>query len=332
MNSDTQDLAKKIEAQVDHFAVDYKFNGNILVAKGGHIFLNKSYGFADFENKVLNTPQTRFLIASMTKQFTATSIMQLQEKSLLSVEDNLDKYMPGFPSGNEITIHQLLTHTSGLPRDIKFDKTPSSRDEAVELLKSTPLEFVNTPGKSFSYSNLGYALLGYIIEKVSGKSYPDYIQTQFFTPLKMTNSGLGYDRRNDPNLALSYRAEDNTCLTAKPLIDSSMWYGATGIYSTTEDLYKWDRALYTEKLLSKKSLDKMFTPNKRDYGYGWNINKLEGKTIYFHNGSTFGFRSIIIRRVDEDICIIALSNRSNFEFFEGSRLDYMVMEAINTKS
>lgn len=330
--SNNEDLVIKLDEKVNKFAVDYKFNGNILIAKGERIFLNKSYGAADFENNIMNTPQTRFLIASITKQFTATIIMQLQEKGLLSIEDTIDKYVTGFPKyGDQITIHHLLTHTSGLPRDINLGMTPSSLSEALEIAKSKPFEFVSSPGRVFSYSNVGYILLGYIIEQVSGKPYQDYLQDNIFTPLNMTNSGFGYDRRNDKKLALSYGL-NNECLTKNPFIDLSVRPHAAGaIYSTTEDLYKWDRALYTNIILSEKSLKKMFTVEKNNYGYGWFIYKKGDKTVYTHNGIISGFRSLICRRVDENICIIALSNRSNFDEFDGYILENIIMDVFNSK-
>lgn len=335
-----KELSKKIEKAVDTYAEDNKFNGNIFVAKGGEILINKSYGYADFDNKVKVNSETRFLIGSLTKQFTAVAIMQLNEKGLLNVDDKLEKYAPGFPSSDKITIHHLLTHTSGLPREIQVDYSLIRPGEATEAIKTIPsmseilekkgtVEFpkLAEPGKYFNYSNAGYIMLGYIIEKVSGVSYDEYLQKNIFSPLGMKNSGFGYDRRNDNKLALGYDTTMN-CLTKEPFIAMSAWpHAAAALYSTTEDLYKWDRALYTDKLVSEKSLEQIFIPNKNNYGYGWYIKSTDKKE-YQHNGMMLGFGASITRRVGNNICIIALSNIENFDG-ASSTLEGKIIDVIN---
>ncbi|HEX9061479.1 MAG TPA: serine hydrolase domain-containing protein [Clostridia bacterium] len=318
-------LPKKLETNIDSYSKEIGFSGNIFVAKGGEILLNKSYGFSDFEHKTLNTNDTRFLVGSLTKQFTAMAIMQLEEKGLLSVEDKINKYIDGFPEGDKITIHHLLTHTSGLPQNIELKPDPSlqmkatdfknryptafaiSLKESIDLEKKQSISFLFAPGEVYSYSNAGYYLLGYIIEKASGMSYEDYMVKNILNPLKMTNSGFGFDRRSNKLLALGY-IENNESITKNSFIDMAAIAPAGGLYSTINDLYKWDRALYKYDLISKKSMDKIFDGGKFNYGYGWMIEKENGKRIYSHTGLVYGFTSEITRMVDEDTCIIILSN------------------------
>jgi CubicO group peptidase (beta-lactamase class C family) len=314
--SKTNAFEKKINEAVDKSASAIKFNGSILVSKNGKVLLSKAYGMSNKEENSPNTTQTKFMIGSITKQFTALSIMQLEEKGLLSVNDKIDKYVSGFPHGKEITIHQLLSHTSGLPRDIeteiKFDSMPKTLEEALNMIKGKNIELLCTPGEKFNYSNSGYVLLGYIIEKVARKTYSDYLQENIFTPLKMDNSGVGYNRKENKELAIGYPiAKQETSFDS---YDISLWNSAGGIYSTVDDLYKWDRALYTEELISKKTLNTIYTPVKNNYGYGWFISRDENNTTYSHEGSAFGFVSEITRQVDNDVFIVVLSNEENANY------------------
>lgn len=325
-----KELVEKVENAADTFVKTNEFNGNILVAKDGKILCNKSYGYADFDKKTTITPQTRFMIGSITKQFTAMAIMQMQEKGLLTVDDTLDKYAPGLPNSDKITIHHLLTHTSGLPRDIQLNVVPSSLSEAIEIAKTIEFPTFAEPGKYSMYSNAGYIILGYIIERVSGVTYKEYLQKNIFDPLEMKSSGFGYDRRNDSKLALGYGSDMN-CLTKEPYIDMSVvLHGAGALYSTTEDLYKWDRALYTNKIIGQKSIGKIFTPDKGDYGYGWFIESERGKRVYWHDGRGPGFNAYISRRVDDDTCIIALSNVDNFKGLSKA-LQRAIMDVLDSK-
>jgi len=316
-------LAKDIEAKVDEYISAYlkigNFGGSILIAKDGRILLSKGYGMADLEHDVPNTPQTIFRLGSVTKQFTSMAMMQLQEKQLLNVDDPIAKYLPTYPNGEEITIHHLLTHTSGIPDFGDFpdlQKTimiPSPVEKTIERFKDKPLEF--TPGEKFKYSNSGYILLGYIIEKVSGTSYEEFLEENIFQPLNMMSSG--YDHHHT---LLKHRASGYSIggggLTNAAYIDMSIPHAAGALYSTVEDLYLWDRALYTEKLVKKSSLDRIFTPFveaesgtiKAHYAYGWNVLSLFDRKVITHGGGIDGFRTNIARYVDDDVCIVVLSN------------------------
>lgn len=231
----------------------------------------------------------------------------------------LQSYLPNYPNGEEITIHHLLTHTSGIPDFGEFpdlQKTimiPSPVEKTIQRFKDKPLEF--TPGEKFKYSNSGYILLGYIIEKVSGTSYEEFLEENIFQPLNMMNTG--YDHHDT---LLKHRASGYSIggggLTNAAYIDMSIPYAAGALYSTVEDLYLWDRALYTEKLVKKSSLDRMFTPFvetesgaiEAHYAYGWNVLSLFDRKVITHSGAINGFRQRIARYVDDDVCIVVLSN------------------------
>ena len=312
------DKRKDIESKVDEYIDAYlkmgNFSGSILIAREGKILLSKGYGMANFEHDVPNTAQTKFRLGSITKQFTAMAIMQLQEKGLLNVDDPIKKYIPDYPNGERITIHHLLTHTSGIPNLTSFPDyrrtmmIPSPVEKTIERFKDKPLEF--TPGEKLKYSNSGYILLGYIIEKVSGKSYEAYLKENIFQPLNMVNTGYDHHSTLLKHRAAGYALTDKGLINA-PYNDMSIPHGAGALYSTVEDLYLWDRALYTEKLVKKGSLNKMFTPFKENYGYGWVITSLFNHKRIGHGGRIVGFSTSISRYIDDDVFIVVLSNIAN---------------------
>jgi len=229
----------------------------------------------------------------------------------LSVDDSIKKYIPDYPHGEKITIHHLLTHTSGIPNFTSFPeytktmKLASPVEKTIERFKRKKLEFA--PGEKFSYSNSGYIILGYIIEKVSKKSYEAYLNENILQPLNMDDTGYGHNEPILENRATGYSWGKDDLVNAS-FLDMSIPHAAGALYSTVEDLYLWDRALYTEKLVSKSSLDKMFTPFKDNYGYGWGISKLFKRKRISHGGGINGFTTNISRYTDDNICIIVLSN------------------------
>lgn len=297
------------------------FHGSVLVAKDGKVLLNQGYGSSDFHQNTMNKPQTRFAIGSISKQFTAMAIMQLSERGLINVEDKVSKYLPDFPNGDLINIHNLLTHTSGLKNytDLNefFESDLDNKDPMamVNLIKDIPLEF--KPGEEYRYSNTNYLLLGIILEKITGISYEDYLQKNIFTPLNMINTGISYGKNNEFYDATPYSGY----LEIVPVDDQlvlTQSYGAGSIYSTVEDLYRWDRALKTEQIVKEETLDKIFTehismPELGSYGYGWMITDTEiGKKIW-HGGNTLGFTANIARYIDEDLTIIILTNNGYYD-------------------
>ncbi|MHC6179200.1 serine hydrolase [Clostridium sp. JNZ X4-2] len=310
--------SQKLDTYLSALQSTDNFHGSVLVAQNGKVILDKGYGKSDFEQNIQNTPDTTFPIGSMTKQFTAMAIMQLVEKGLINVKDPVSKYIPDFPNGNTITIENLLTHSSGIVNCTNLPEFWSMSQDSlkdinkvIDLFKNKPLEF--TPGTNFSYSNSGYILLGYIVAKTSGMSYEDYLEKNIFQPLDMKNTGLGYKNTGKMYSSTGYSGY----LDVYPVSDEATLngsYGAGCLYSSTEDLYKWDRALYTEKLVKKSTLDNMFSnhiamaPSGPYYGYGWMLTSGKyGKEIY-HGGNTIGFTSNIARYPDKDLTIIILSN------------------------
>lgn len=308
--------AQSITAKIDEYmkkAVKHRrFTGAVLVAKDGRVLLSKGYGMASIEYEVPNTPQTKFRIGSLTKQFTAMAIMMLQERGKLSVRDPICKYLPDCPeSWRSVTIHHLLTHTSGIPNFsyslncVESATTSSLFEYQMERLRKVPLDF--SPGTQFSYSNAGYVLLGQIIEIVSGERYDAFLQENIFVPLNMKNTG--YEDRGSiiKHRATGYSIRNDKLVDA-PFVDMLIPYSAGGLYSTVEDLYLWDQSLYTERLVSKKSLEAMFTPFKNNYGYGWDIFEQFGRRSIGHLGWIDGYATIIQRFPDEKLVIIILSN------------------------
>jgi CubicO group peptidase (beta-lactamase class C family) len=213
--SQAADLAQKLDEYIRGAEEVWKFSGTVLVAKDGKPVLDRGYGMANYELGVPNTPEMKFLIGSITKQFTATAIMQLAEKGLLDVNDPISKYLPEYPkeTGDSITVHHLLTHTSGVPSYTDNAElmgrraTKMSTEEILNSFKDKPLDF--PPGGQFKYSNSGYYLLGLIVENVSGKSYEEYLQENIFDPLGMAHTGYGHHRPILPNRAAGYELDEN---------------------------------------------------------------------------------------------------------------------------
>lgn len=308
---------EQLNDSIEHYmtasvAHDY-FSGSILVAKEGKILFSKGYGMANLEHQVPNTVNTVFLIGSLTKQFTSLAILQLAEQGKLKITDPFCNYIDNCPKAwKPITIQHLLTHTSGifntsrLPDwDEKHKIQPYTIKEVVNLVRDMPLLF--TPGQKHKYSNTNYSLLGLIIERLSGKSYYDFVKHHILNPAQMYNTG-GYDADAIlPGRAAGYYTKLNTFVNA-PYDNISLSFSSGSLYSTVGDMLLWDQVLYTNKLLSKKSLEEMFTPFKDNYGYGWEIREKFGKETIGHSGSINGFSSYLLRFPSEKITIIVLSN------------------------
>lgn len=317
--SRAQELAAKLDQVASGFQKDHSFIGTVLVAKGGKVVLEKGYGMASFELEVPNGPDTKFRLGSITKQFTATAILQLEEQGKLSVTDAACKYIADCPAAwNAVTIHQLLSHTSGIPSYTddpefpkpKFMRVPLTPIEILMLSRNKPLDF--PPGEKWRYDNSGYIFLGVIIEKVSGEKYAAYLRKHIFDPLEMRDSGYDDTAEILKNRAAGYSSGPNGFRNADYL-DMSLPYAAGSLYSTVRDLYRWDRALYTGKVLTKASREKMWTPVMNDYGYGWGIKQVRNHKQMAHGGGINGFSTFIGRYPSDDAVVIVLSNneRSN---------------------
>lgn len=313
-------LKKNIKDKVDTFVNSKKFKGSILVAYKGDLLFKGAFGKANIEKNIENTVNTKFMIASMTKQFAAMSILILQEKGLLSVNDTVNKYIPELPNGDKITIHHLLNHTSGLPvilpnsrGDSYLKNYPGSTNEQKILygIKKRHIYTAFTQ-ESFHYSDINYMIVGHIVEKVSGISFEDFLSENIFIPLDMNDSGVGYYPDID-KLPIGYGSQGNKLQAG--LSCSDMGYGAGSMFSTVEDLYKWDRALYTEKLVTTKSLESMFTRYNNIYGYGWWFWETSKGFIPVHGGRLLNgsFSGFFVRNTIDDICVIILGNDGNHD-------------------
>jgi len=295
------------------------FNGAALVAEGGTVILEKGYGFADFEWKIPNAPDTKFRLGSITKQFTATLVLQLVDAGTLSLETTLAEALPYYrrDTGGRVTIHHLLNHTSGIPSytdQPDFDdimRDPYGVREFVERHCSGDLAF--EPGSTFRYNNSGYFILGAIIEQVTGKPYQQVLAERILDPLGMR--ATGYDL-SGPVLEKRARAYERRLagVTNADYLDMSLPYAAGSLYSTVEDLFIWDQALYGDKILPAGAKAKMFTPGLSAYGYGWIIrpqpigpDKAERLTIG-HGGGINGFNTIITRVPDDRHLVVLLNN------------------------
>jgi len=304
-------LKSKLAHYVQEYVDSNLFSGAVLVAKDDNILLAKGYNLANYELNVHNTCEIKFRLGSITKQFTALAIMQLQEKGLLNVTDPISKFIPDYPRGKEITIHNLLAHTSGIPNITAFPEYEKKKikhhtlEQLISRFKNKSLEF--SPGEKYAYSNSNYILLTYLIEKASGQTYDEFLRKNIFIPLNMKNTVCDDYRRIIKNRASGYSMQDDTLVNAS-YIDMSFPAGAGALCSTINDLYLWDQALYTQKLLSQKSLDAIFTPFKGNYGYGWFIESSPHGKVITHGGAIDGFVTSIYRLVDHKICIIVLSN------------------------
>jgi len=315
--------ATALDSYLSHLVATGVLSGSVLVEQNGILF-SKGYGLADVDAQIPNTPQTRFRIGSISKQFTAMAILILQDRGKLHVRDHICRYISACPTDwQPITIAQLLTHTSGIPDYTNFPgfavtwTQPTTPEELIARFKDMPLDF--TPGSVFRYSSSGYVLLGYIIEHVSGDSYATFLQQNIFAPLKMNNTGYDITHPALPQHATGYYAD-----RSKPdAYDPSVLYAAGALYSTVEDLYLWDSALLAGKLVSKQALEAMFTvqipcpPSGRGgcllstdkgYGYGWFIGaEPQGKLIY-HVGHIDGFFTYNGFYPERHLIVVVLSN------------------------
>jgi CubicO group peptidase (beta-lactamase class C family) len=268
---------------------------SVIVIHHGKVILSKGYGFANIQKKEPNSPVTVFRLGSITKQFTSMAILQLYDKKMLQLDDYADKYFPGTKNGAKITIKNLLTHTSGIKESLDAD-----------------LAF--TPGAQISYSNTGYNLLGKIIEKVSGMPYEKYLQKNIFKPLGMNNTGYEHPNKRIMNRASGYIVNDNGSYADMGESDVSGAFAAGALYSTAEDMYKWDQALYTEKLIKTSTMNQAFSQailndgSTIKYGFGWMVSQMGGLKEIGHGGDITGFNSYIARYPDEQFTVIVLSN------------------------
>lgn len=315
-NTQEDSVKVNLEKVVATYCQQEKFTGTVLVAKKGNLLLHKGYGFRDATKKIPNTIHSIYQVASIAKQFTAAVVLSLQEKGKLSVDDKLSKYYPNYPNGDKISIKHLLSHSSGIfnyTENKAFmagdQSAPVSLADMIALFKDVPLTF--EPGTRFRYSNSGYTLLGYIIERITGKSYQETLEATLLQPLKLAHSGYDYGALTDTNKSIGYQQYSSESYDPAIKVHSSILYTTGALYSTTSDLYHWHKQLIKNSFLNASSTESMYTPYAGPYGFGWQIDSLFGRKRVSHSGSVAGFKSNISRIPDDDVCIIVLSNSSS---------------------
>lgn len=328
----SQSKAQKIDALLKKCYENGQFNGSVLVAENGKVIYNEAFGIANPESKEKLKNNTAYNLASVTKQFTCMGIMLLKERGDLSYEDDIQKYIPELPYMG-ITIRNLMNHTSGLPDYIrlfsqKWDTTATepakkkiaTNDDVIEMLKQYNLPLLFKPGEQWRYSNTGYIMLASIVARASGEEFDQFMKKNIFEPLKMENT-LVYSKFKDQKMAhRAYGFRLSLDGSEHLLNDVGFLDGVAGdgaIYSTTEDLFKWDQALYAEKLIKGETLEEAFKPVtlKNDstvyYGFGWGIDTTGNKIAVRHTGGWVGFRTIIVRELEDKNTVVLLSNVSS---------------------
>lgn len=305
------------QSKIDALFLDYtgeRPGAAVLVIHHGEKVLESHYGLADLEAGIPVSAATNFRLASVSKQFTATCILQLIAKDSLTLDTKIKEVLPELPSwADSMTYWHLLTHTSGLVdyEHIMADTATVQvhDDDVLELLLTVDSTYFET-GSDYAYSNSGYALLALSVERVTGLSYPEYLDKYVFTPAGMANSVAFVKGQNSiPDRAFGY-VVDSLGATPRDQSPTSAVLGDGGIYSSLNDMFKWDQALYGSSVLPQDLLKQAFTPNLNDYGYGWRIDEFAGHRRVHHTGSTCGFRSVIERYPDDNLTIIILANRA----------------------
>jgi CubicO group peptidase (beta-lactamase class C family) len=302
----------RLEQVADSYTANNAFMGAVLVTDGDQVLLDKGYGMAVLEWNIPDTPDTKFRLGSVTKQFTAALVLLMQQDGKLNIDDPVSKYLPDAPKAWEkITLANLLGHTSGIPNFTSFKEfgawaaSAHTWDEEYAFFKDKPLDF--EPGSKFAYSNSNFEVLGGILEKVSGEKYGNLLRERIFGPLGMNDSGLDSD-----DLLLQKRAEGYMPgpkgLRVARSESMSVPFSAGSIYSTTGDLLKWEQGLFEGKVLSADSLKSMTTPGKGDYGLGVMIHNEDSVKVVEHGGGIEGFNSNLIYVLDKRICVVVLAN------------------------
>ena len=321
LNSQSIGYAQNLASNIDSLLLE-KYPPNapgatFLISKNGNIIYKKAFGLANLELNVPMETDNVFEIGSMTKQFTAISILMLVEKGDLNLDDEITKFIPDYPTnGHKITIHHLLTHTSGIKSYTSLKKlnTISKQDltplELIDFFKNEPIDFV--PGEKFKYNNSGYVILGYIIEKITGLSYANFVEDNIFKKLKMTTSQYASNSKVIQDRASGYQNNEGYINTRE--ISFTLTYSTGSLMSTVSDMLKWQEALKNNNLISKETTEKAFTNYSLNngeainYGYGWKIKTINNMRSFEHGGAIWGFKSMGVYLPDLDIYVIGLTN------------------------
>jgi CubicO group peptidase (beta-lactamase class C family) len=310
--TDSAAVKERLGEVAKSYTAGNAFMGTVLVAEGDRILLDQGYGMADLEWNIPNAPEVKFRLGSLTKQFTATLVLLLQQDGKLHIEDPVGKYLPDAPkSWEKITLVNLLGHTSGIPNftnDKEFGAWGMSKHttaEEIAFFRDKPLEF--EPGSKFAYSNSNYEVLGAVIEKVSGEKYGDLLHKRIFQPLGMQDTGLDTDELILPKRAQGYSPGKDGLVHARSESMTVPW-AAGSIYSTTGDLLRWERALFGGKVLNDASLTAMTTAGKGDYGLGVGVVQQSGVKVIQHGGGIEGFNTQLAYVPDRKLTVVVLSN------------------------
>ncbi|HJR59222.1 MAG TPA: serine hydrolase [Vicinamibacterales bacterium] len=316
---DAAALEKKVDELLNAHVTVNDFGGAVLLARGGKPLVAKGYGYANIEWQIPATPQTKFRIGSVTKQFTSMLIMQLREQGKVKIEDSVCVYVTPCPDAwKPVTVHHLLTHTSGIPTYTAIpswretNMVPKTVEQMVAIFRDLPLQW--TPGEKYAYNNSGYFLLGVVIEQATGKKYEQALQEMILTPLGLKDTGYDWPGTIIPRRAAGYEGRGPARRNASAL-DMQQPYSAGSLYSTVEDLLKWEQALYTDSLLPEPARHVMWTPFLNNYAYGWSIAAPSAATFghkrMAHAGGINGFSSMLIRVPESNVTAIVLSNNAS---------------------
>jgi len=293
------------------------FSGTVLIARDGKPIFVKAYGMANYELAVPNNIYTKFRIGSVSKQFTAAAIMQLQERGKLNIDDSICQYLTDCPDiWKQITIKNLLNHTSGIVNFTRLPEAsgnflilPHTHSEIVNIFRSIPLE--SSPGEVYNYNNSGYYLLGLIIEKASGMTYAEFLRKNIFAPLQMSSTDFDDRESIVKNRASSYYLGSDSIFRNSAYINMEILFSMGATYSTVNDLLLWEQSFANEKLLKPTSRKEMFTPGKGNYGYAWFIEKLGSCDRMYHDGGITNFSASLQRLPAERLTVIAISNQGS---------------------
>jgi CubicO group peptidase (beta-lactamase class C family) len=324
----TDDKAAQIEALMAKYVALKQFNGSILVAQNSQILFQKGYGLAEMEWGIPNAPDTKFRLGSVTKQSTSLLILQLVQEGKITLDAKVADVLPYYrkDTGSKITIRQLLTHTSGLPnytarpdfRD-KLMRNPSGVEDFVKGYCSGDLEF--EPGTKFNYSNSGYFVLGAVIELLTGKPYEQILKERILDPIGMKDTGYDHSAALLMKRAAGYEKTPGGYVNT-PYLDMSLPYAAGALYSTVGDLYLWDQALYSDRLLPAELKRQMFTPGLENYAFGWSVRQMPvgpvkaNRTVTAHGGGINGFSTLISRVTEDRHLVVLLDNTAGGQFLQ----------------
>lgn len=308
----TQSISEKIDTYVSSYVQTRDFSGCVTVSKEGSVIYENCFGQANYAFNIDNVPQTKFKIGSIAKQFTAAGILKLEEQGLLRTTDRIDRYFPDHPNAQNISIEQLLNHTSGVVDIFNLPEFSSLSCKKVGLADLTQMilneELLFAPGEQYQYSNGGYAILAQIIEQVGQKPYGDFMNQTIFEPLEMNSTG--HHKNNDiiKNLAVGYDPLGFRDLILTDYIENDLLKGSGSLYSTASDLLKWIDILKNQTFLSEASFRKLFKNYENNYGYGISVYNSFGQEVFGHDGRINGYIADYLHYKEEDVSIIILGN------------------------